>query len=109
MKFGDKKWPGLAKLNEECGEVVQVCGKLIQTGGKKKHWSGADLKHDLREELADTLASIGFVLGTSFSEEDLEYVMDRAEQKIDLFIKWHLEQGGEIEDVGHFARASGAK
>jgi hypothetical protein len=26
--FGDDIWPGLAKLNEECGEVIQVADKL---------------------------------------------------------------------------------
>jgi len=34
----NKEWPGLAKLNEESGELVQVIGKLMMTHGERAHW-----------------------------------------------------------------------
>src|ERR1700722_7934464 len=60
--IGSKVWPGLSKLIEECGEVVQVCGKLLGTGGASAHWDGSDLRERLTEEIADVLAAARFVI-----------------------------------------------
>ena len=38
--IGDKKWPGISKLVEEAGEVTQVAGKLMGSGGDILHWDG---------------------------------------------------------------------
>jgi NTP pyrophosphatase (non-canonical NTP hydrolase) len=86
FKFGAKKWPGIAKLIEECGEVVQVCGKLIMIDGHIEHWSG-DLKVMLEDELGDVLAAIQFV--TKMCGLDGDKISRRAAQKLDLFYRWH--------------------
>lgn len=57
--LGSDKWPGLAKLNEECGELVQVIGKIMA------HPSPDEAKklHDrLIEEMADVDAAIDYVI-----------------------------------------------
>lgn len=30
--IGDKEWPGISKLIEEAGEVLQICGKAHGNG-----------------------------------------------------------------------------
>jgi hypothetical protein len=59
--IGSDTWPGLSKLIEECGEVIQVAGKLIAANGDPNHWDGTDLHERLQEELGDLLAAIAFV------------------------------------------------
>jgi NTP pyrophosphatase (non-canonical NTP hydrolase) len=59
--IGSETWPGLSKLVEECGEVLQVAGKLMGTGGQVEHWDGTDLRERMTEELADLLAAIDFL------------------------------------------------
>jgi hypothetical protein len=49
--IGDKEWPGISKLVEEAGEVGQVCGKLIGSGGETAHFDGSNLRARLSEEL----------------------------------------------------------
>lgn len=85
--FGNTKWPGLAKLVEEAGEVLQVCGKLIMTHGEVSHWDGSDLKKRLESELGDLLAAIRFTIETSAL--DGEAIKERAEEKLIRFYKWH--------------------
>lgn len=33
FSLGSRTWPGLSKLVEECGEVLQIAGKIMGTGG----------------------------------------------------------------------------
>lgn len=79
-------WPGLAKLSEECGELVQVLAKLMQTGGDRQHWDG-DLVPRLVEEIGDVQAAIWF-----FTEHNpqLEYgaILSRTNVKHALFNRW---------------------
>lgn len=86
--IGDRQWPGLGKLAEECGEVLQVVGKLVGTGGAVEHWDGGPPLDDrLEEELGDLLAAIRFVVeknGLAAAE-----VEARAARKLDLFRSWH--------------------
>jgi NTP pyrophosphatase (non-canonical NTP hydrolase) len=89
FSIGSQVWPGTSKLLEEMGELQQVLGKLIATAGGTKHWEGKDLKERLIEELGDVLGAIQF-----FQEENLTNLDDaaielRAEQKRQLFRKWH--------------------
>lgn len=79
---------GLAKLVEECGEVCQVAGKIMQVGGYA-HWQG-DLRAKLVEELADLEAAIVF-LGEVNDLNSPEY-RERVEIKLALFRKWRAEQ-----------------
>ena len=82
-----EQWPGLAKLVEECGEVLQIAGKLIATGGDTSHWSGLDLGDCLTEELGDVLASALFVIENSDISE--QAVWDRVLAKTALYEEWH--------------------
>jgi len=90
--FGDKEWPGIAKLNEESGELVQVIGKLMMTHGKAAHWSGADLRVDLVYEMADAAAAIDFVMKYALTQEERNVLIVRLKEKFALFEKWHAEQ-----------------
>lgn len=91
--IGDKEWPGISKLVEEIGELGQVCGKLMGTGGKVSHWDGeGDLDDRLIAEMADVYAAITFVMRRNFQLELLrDRFTKRAEAKIKLFEQWHAK------------------
>jgi hypothetical protein len=88
--IGSARWPGLSKLTEEMGEVQQVVGKLLGTGGERDHWDGSDLELRLQEELADLRAAIDFVIGECHL--DKKAIQARENTKLALFLKWHVEQ-----------------
>jgi len=85
--IGSGHWPGVSKLIEEMGEVNQVLGKILGTGGDRSHWDGSDLILRLQEELGDVLAAIAFVQW--FNDLDPEAIADRRYQKLALFKEWH--------------------
>lgn len=85
--IGSGHWPGVSKLIEEMGEVNQVLGKILGTGGDRSHWDGSDLILRLQEELGDVLAAIDFVQW--FNDLDAEAIADRRFQKRALFEEWH--------------------
>ena len=87
FSIGSNVWPGISKLIEECGETVQVCGKLLGSRGQVAHWDGSDLKERLEEEIADLLAAIDFVsirCGLNSAA-----IIDRRVRKKVLFDQWH--------------------
>jgi NTP pyrophosphatase (non-canonical NTP hydrolase) len=86
--FGDDIWPGMAKLNEECGEVIQVIGKFMMTHGNAAHWDG-DLRKKLVEELGDLLAAIGFVAKYGLTEDEERAIQSRVDLKWIKFEAWH--------------------
>lgn len=86
--FGDEVWPGLAKLNEECGEVVVEIGKLMMTHGDPNHWSG-DLRKRLLAEIADVEAAIVFVLRHNLSHLERMAMARRVTDKVALYEVWH--------------------
>jgi len=91
---GDKDWPGLGKLNEEAGELIQVIGKLMQTHGDPQHWESEDPQHlrrRLEEEIGDLQAAIGFVV--SHCDLDTQAIRDRFAVKRARFERWRAEQG----------------
>ena len=90
--FGDKEWPGLAKLNEESGELVQVIGKLMMTHGDRRYWENVDLRKRLIEEMADQAAAIGFVIDHVLTSEEGKTLTARMMEKRALFEKWHEEK-----------------
>lgn len=92
FSIGGTVWPGLSKLVEECGEVGQVAGKLIATRGATDHWDGSNLGERLEEEMADVMAAIRFV--REANNLNWARMILRAREKLDLFRKWHREQGG---------------
>jgi len=90
FSIGSNYWPGISKLIEECGEVVQVGGKLLGSRGEVEHWDGSNLKERLEDEIADVLAACRFV--TQLNGLDIDKIMDRRSEKLSLFLKWHQEQ-----------------
>jgi NTP pyrophosphatase (non-canonical NTP hydrolase) len=91
LTIGADDLPGVAKIVEECGEYVQVVGKLLATDGRAEHWDGTDLHVRLVEEAGDILAAIRY-----FAEaNDIGAVIElRADQKLALFRRWHAEAQG---------------
>lgn len=89
FSIGSDCWPGLAKLAEECGELVQVLGKLIATNGEIAHWDGSDLRLRVQEELADVLAAARFFVARNAL--DRSAVGHRASEKEALFWGWDDE------------------
>jgi len=85
--FGDRSWPGLAKLNEECGEVVVEIGKLMMTHGDPAHWSG-DIAERLMLEIADVQAAALFVLNECYSSEERLRAGARVADKLAKFQHW---------------------
>lgn len=118
--IGDKEWPGISKLVEECGETLQVCGKLMGAAGQEQHWDGSNLHVRLEEELADLTAAILFV--RELNALDGKRYAQRVEKKLARFRAWHehgLENLLTLRDVAcvvcaqHFSatvvRVSGEK
>lgn len=97
FSFGSLRWPGLAKLVEECGEVVRVVGKLMNTNGEPKHWSGLDLRAALEDEIGDLHAAIGFAIERCGL--DVAKISKRSTMKRALFERWHKEQAAKPVEV----------
>lgn len=85
--IGSAHWPGLGKLIEEAGEVQQVCGKLMGTGGEVEHWDGTNLKERLEDELGDLQAALEFVVAANGL--DGARVGAQAARKLAWFQRWH--------------------
>lgn len=90
--FGDEEWPGVAKLNEESGELVRIIGKLMATHGKTEYWDGVDLRKELVFEMADAAAAIDLVMKYALTEAEKFALVARLKEKFALYEKWHAEQ-----------------
>lgn len=91
FSFGSPEWPGVAKLNEECGETVQIIGKLMNfEGDGLEHWDGTNLRDEFMNEVADVQAATAFVV--AHCDLDAGYIAERVQRKLALFEKWHIEQ-----------------
>lgn len=97
--IGSAKWPGLSKLIEEAGEVQQVCGKLIGSGGNVDHWDGSTLNLRLEEEIADLLAACHFV--GDVNGLDWRRIYRRSTQKLTQFHKWHQDEQANASLEAH--------
>ena len=86
--IGSDRWPGLSKLIEEAGEVIQVGGKLLGSGGS------ADLRVMLVEEIGDLYAALDFFVDKNL-RPDRKAIESRRERKQLAFQRWHRENGGE--------------
>jgi NTP pyrophosphatase (non-canonical NTP hydrolase) len=103
FEIGSDRWPGISKLVEECGETLQVAGKLMGTKGEIKHWDMANratapnatenLTERLQNELADLQAAIIFV--TRHCNLDLLAISERSSRKLERFEMWHRQQTAE--------------
>lgn len=89
LTIGADDLPGVAKMAEEAGELVQVVGKLLATDGAAQHWDGSDLHVRLVEEAGDILAAVRY-----FAEaNDITQVVEaRAAEKLTRFRGWHAEE-----------------
>lgn len=94
--IGSDTWAGLSKLIEEMGEVGQVVGKLIATGGAVEHWDGTNLRHRLSEETADLAAAIEFM--AMVNGLDTNEWRERRRKKLAQFMAWHREQGAAAKE-----------
>jgi hypothetical protein len=89
FSIGSKVWAGTSKVLEEMGELGQVLGKLIGSHGETIHWDGTDLRLRLEEEIGDVKAAIAFFEQANPSLDRL-VIQNRADQKHQLFWRWHL-------------------
>lgn len=86
--IGSDHWPGLAKLSEECGELVQAIGKLQAVGGESRaHWDGSHVVCHLEDEMADVRAALNFV--AEMNKLDLKRMKARSRMKLERFLRWH--------------------
>lgn len=92
--IGSDHWPGVSKLIEELGELEQVLGKLIATGGETAHWDGSDLRRRFVEEIGDVLAACRFFAHENLDPEENIAISSRQRQKERTFRQWHAEQSG---------------
>jgi NTP pyrophosphatase (non-canonical NTP hydrolase) len=86
--IGSRTLPGLSRLLEEAGEVVQVLGKIIGAGHVGRHWDGTDLGERLRDELADLAATIRFVIEANGFNSDPR-LAERVGHKLRTYHEWH--------------------
>lgn len=89
FSIGSERWPGVAKVLEECGELTQVLGKLVQIGGAQEHWDG-DLWPLIEDELADVQASIAYLIDAN-AVLDKQTIARRKALKESKFWAWHDE------------------
>lgn len=85
---------GLAKLSEECAEVVQVAQKMVQypslqTDPERMHPDGVTNIDKLERELGDALAAISFVQDKLKLNKLRIIKMQHA--KLTKFWKWDAE------------------
>ena len=93
FQFATPVWSGLAKLMEECGEVVQVCGKIIGTAGTMQFRDGQIVSRQrLVDEIADLEAIIGFVVEHNFTAAEQRACAHRQIEKVALFERWRKEE-----------------
>lgn len=82
---------GLAKLIEECGELLQVAGKRLAYYTTNEHPDGGlPLNERLEDEIADVMASCDFVTATHGL--DVHRIMERRYAKRALFAAWHARE-----------------
>lgn len=80
---------GLAKLIEELGELLQVSGKILAFGIDEHPDGNGNLLTRFEKETGDVLAAIALVVETY--NVNIDNIMHRAGNKLDLFEKWHAD------------------
>ena len=79
---------GLAKLIEECGELVQVAGKKLAYYTTDTHPDGGPPRNRrLEDEIADVIASCSIVVANLKLNEN--YIKKRIDCKHTIFKEWH--------------------
>lgn len=93
--FNGPLLPGIAKIVEEAGEVTQVFGKLLMTGGEQINFDGTDLLTELLKETADLAATLDFFQNYAVANMDQETYaawLQRRRSKLDKFISYRTEE-----------------
>jgi NTP pyrophosphatase (non-canonical NTP hydrolase) len=81
-------WRGIGKLVEECGEVLQLCGKLFAFPYGDHPDDNGDLAIRIEEELADLHAAMRYFI--LMNEIDVARINARSEKKLARFYDWVL-------------------
>lgn len=97
--IGSRCWPGLGKTTEEVGELLQVLGKLVASGGAAEHWDGTNLHDRLIEETGDAIGALRFLTRANGLPED--QIELRAARKYLQFCEWHQEHSEPESVIGH--------
>lgn len=95
LAIGARTWPGLAKLAEECAEVVQVIGKLAAYPGGDHPDGAGDLAERLEKEIADIRAATVYVIEAN--RLDMARIVGREHEKVTRFREWHAGEAGDDE------------
>lgn len=80
------KWRGIHKLTEECGEVLQLLGKL----GAFPDGNHPDEKGNLIDRLEGEITDLYVALNYFASENGLNIDQTRYQKKLKLFREWKL-------------------
>jgi len=86
----NSKWPGLAKVVEETSELNIELSKLVMLDGETNHWTG-EIRPLVKEELADSLASIEWFINNNFSEDEIREINSRKWTKMEKYTHWSIE------------------
>lgn len=83
-----EQWKGIYKLTEECGEVIQIAGKLGPFPDGNHPDRGGNLRRRMEDELADLSAAATYLI----QQEKLDgnYIKERAARKLAQFQEWGL-------------------
>ena len=93
FQLQSKDWPGVAKVLEESSELNVNLAKLMATNGDASYWGGVNLRDEITDEIADTLAAIYFFL--EFNPQiNFEHVKDRWGTKAQKYRKWRANGEG---------------
>jgi len=79
-------WPGLAKVIEESGEVLQICGKIMSIRGASIYYKGEDLRSELEDEVGDLLASLTYLIQEN--KLDRAKINRRVQYKLARYAIW---------------------
>lgn len=90
--IGGSPWPGLSRVTEEAGELLQVVGKIVGAGGRTDHWDGTDLRQRLIEEVADVQAALTYL--TEANDLPAEMIAARYYRKLGQYRRWHEQATG---------------
>lgn len=84
----NERWKGIHKLVEECGEVVQIAGKLGPFPDGNHPDGRGNLRRRMEDELADVAAASAYLIQQE--KLDTDYITKRGARKLAQFNEWGL-------------------
>lgn len=98
--IGSFTLPGLTKVGEECGELIQVLAKISAIGKISRYWDGTRLDIKLIEEIGDLEATLDYI--KYHNGLDREAIKARKKLKNKKFARWHknVRAGRDPNDDG---------